>query len=141
MNLKDLAYKEAERIANKMMEEPKEDKASINLTTQEAADKLIKSHKTSKVSKDILAGLEPLFREAKEKGHWFYESFHQVWFSPEELRAEHANGKFIWSDVNWKLLDPSRKLRQLDEVIEKAKEEQTEFQARIDTWRKTQQNA
>lgn len=55
---------------------------------------------------EILKELEPLFKKAEKYGLWFYCNYQDLWFSPNELREEHKNGKFIWGSVNWKLRDP-----------------------------------
>lgn len=54
----------------------------------------------------ILKQLEPLFEKAKKLDFWFYTPYHQMWFSPEALREEHKNGRFIWGPPNWQLRDP-----------------------------------
>ena len=68
----------------------------------------------------ILAGLEPLFKEAEEKGFWFRSNYQNSEFSPQELRAEHAKGSFIWGAVNWQLFDPEIELDKLTIRIESA---------------------
>lgn len=58
----------------------------------------------------ILSGLEPMFKEADATGKWFHCSYQDLWFSPAELRAHHAKGKFLWGAVNWRLRDPAEKI-------------------------------
>lgn len=79
----------------------------------------------------ILAGLEPMFKEAEAKGLWFYCSYQGMWFSPVELRAEHANGKFIWSDVNWRLRSPEEGLRELEDEAARAQVAVVKFSDRM----------
>lgn len=65
----------------------------------------------------ILESLEPLFREALAKKLWFHSSYQDLWFSPAELRRMHAEGRFVWGPVNWKLRAPSEYLeRTLNDV-------------------------
>lgn len=47
-------------------------------------------------TEDLLANLEPMFREAEEKKLWFYCSYQSMWFSPQELRERHEEGRFVW---------------------------------------------
>lgn len=58
----------------------------------------------------ILAGLAPLFDDARQRGLWFHCSYQDLWFSPDELAAEHANGRFVWGTVSWKLRPPQEHL-------------------------------
>jgi len=67
---------------------------------------------------EVLDGLEPMFKEAEEKGLWFYCFYQAMWFSPTELREEQANGKFRWGAVNWKLRNPQDELKSLDKKID-----------------------
>ncbi len=72
--------------------------------------------------------LSAFIDEAEKRGLWLYASYHQLWFSPAELRAEHVNGKFMWSAENFKIRDPQERLDQLDleaESIAKARENMT----------------
>lgn len=57
----------------------------------------------------ILNGLEPLFKEAEKYGLWFYTSYQQLWLSPQELREEQANGRFIWGAANWQIRSPEER--------------------------------
>ncbi len=71
----------------------------------------------------ILIDLAPLFEEAAAKGLWFYCSYQGLWFSPQQLADKHAEGKFIWGAVNWRLRDPAERLHELlkeKEAAEKA---------------------
>jgi len=64
----------------------------------------------------ILNSLKYMFDVAEKEGLWFYCSYQDMWFSPKELKEEHANGKFIWGETNWMLRDPFEKLKQLENV-------------------------
>lgn len=55
---------------------------------------------------EILKSLEPLFEKAERDGLWFFCHYQAMWFSPRELRKEHANGRLAWGPVNWVLRDP-----------------------------------
>jgi hypothetical protein len=67
----------------------------------------------NKQTKEILDGLQPLFDKAEKEGLWFYCSYQQLWFSPNELKNEQSNGRFLWGAVNWQLRDPHEKLKLL----------------------------
>jgi len=58
---------------------------------------------------EVAAQLEPLFQKAENEGLHFYSPYHQLWFSPAELRREQLEGNFIWGAENWKLRDPNEK--------------------------------
>lgn len=75
----------------------------------------------------ILADLQPLFKEAEEKGLWFYGAYHDIWFTPDELRKKHAEGKFLWGAVNWKLRHPSERKTEIDRQIENLNKEKQRF--------------
>lgn len=75
--------------------------------------------------------LGPLFAEAKRTGKWFYGAYHDIWFSPDELEREHANGNFRWGAVNWKLRDPRERLQELDRKAESAILNRAAFIARM----------
>ena len=49
------------------------------------------------------------FQAAERDGLWFYANIAEgkIWFSPDELRAEHAQGNYIWPAANWRLRDPN----------------------------------
>lgn len=79
----------------------------------------------------VKVSLAPLFREAREKKLWFFASHHQIWFSPEELAAQHAKGRFLWGAVNWRLRDPIEALRDLDRKVADAQAERDGFAARL----------
>lgn len=79
----------------------------------------------------ILKSLEPLFREARAKGLWFYCTYQQLWFSPDELAKEHAKGTFIWGPVNWMLRNPKELLTQLEGEIRAAQERYEYAKARV----------
>ena len=62
----------------------------------------------------ILNSLEYMFKVAERDELWFYCGYQGMWFSPKELRKEHANGKFIWGETNWALRNPLEKLEELE---------------------------
>lgn len=72
---------------------------------------------------EILSEMEPLFDEARRNGKWFWCRYQDLWFSPDQLAAQHANGKFIWSAVNWQLRDPIERLKEAQDRASKAQNE------------------
>lgn len=88
----------------------------------------------AKIIANILESLEPLFKEAAEDGLWFYYQgiAGLMIFSPKELKAKHAEGKMIWGPSNWRLVDPSKDLRNLKQSAIRAKKEVKKFEARIE---------
>ncbi len=82
----------------------------------------------------ILKSLEPMFKEAEEKGLWFFTDnmgTGPLWFSPRELRERHKNGVFIWGIVNWRLRYPLQHLQELQENIDYANNEYHKFMDRL----------
>lgn len=82
-------------------------------------------------SNDIVKGLEPLFERADKEGLWFYCSYQNLWFSPEELRKEQANGRFRWGYPNWDLRDPADEVAYLERTIERYQEDLASLKSRI----------
>ena len=75
------------------------------------------------MSEEIREGLIPLFETADENNLWFYCNYQDLWFSPEKLRHEQIEGRFRWGSVNWKLRNPSEKIKALEYAVIKAQEE------------------
>lgn len=50
--------------------------------------------------------LAELIAKAEREKLWLHCVYQDLWFSPQELRAENAAGKFQWGVQNWTLRDP-----------------------------------
>ena len=79
----------------------------------------------------LRAKTAPLFERAEREGLWFYGRYHDIWFSPAELRAMHEQGRFIWGVQNWELLPPAHGLARLQGKMEDAQLAVDEFAARM----------
>ena len=79
----------------------------------------------------VKAGMAPLFHEARAKKLWFFTSYQQIWFSPEELAAQHAVGKFLWGAANWRLRDPVEALNDFDRKIAYVQADRERFAERL----------
>lgn len=79
----------------------------------------------------ILQSLEPLFERAKRNKLWFHCGYQDLWFSPQELRAEQANGRFIWGPVNWNLRSPYELINELKTEIKKSEQTIDKLRQRI----------
>jgi hypothetical protein len=79
----------------------------------------------------IVEGLKPMFKEAEEKGLWFHSSYQDMWFSPAELRAEQAEGRYWWGACNWTLKNPKEELERLVARLGYAQENIEKFKARM----------
>jgi len=79
----------------------------------------------------ILAGLQPLFEEARREGKWFWCAYQDLWFTPDDLAAEHAKGSFIWGAANWRLRDPREKLAQEEAEAKAAAERAARTRAQL----------
>lgn len=65
----------------------------------------------------IIADMEPLIAEAKNKRWWFKSHYQDIWFSPDELRAAMQEGRFVWGPTNWSMSDPRNMLSELQRRI------------------------
>ncbi len=83
------------------------------------------------IKRNVLQDLAPLFQKAKAESLWFCCRYQQLWFSPEELAAKQAEGKFLWGPVHWELRSPSEHLRKLRSKAVKAEEKYLKFRGRV----------
>lgn len=75
----------------------------------------------------IILSLEPLFDKARAEGLWFFSTYQDLWFSPDELQEQHELGQFIWGPVNWQLIDPEIYKRQLEKRLNHAQQALDDF--------------
>jgi hypothetical protein len=87
---------------------------------------------------DPSAELEELCRQAEREGKWLHCAYANLWFSPDELRAENAAGRFRWGAMNWTLRAPHGEWRRLEDVAAAARQEADRFRARIEQWQREQ---
>ena len=80
---------------------------------------------------EILSSLEPMFKEADEKGLWFFCQYQSMWLSPNELKEWHQKGKFIWGEPNWQLKNPIELIAELEEEIKNKQKRILEIKERI----------
>lgn len=71
-----------------------------------------------------------MMKEAEDTGKWFFGQYHQLWFSPAELRAYWAEGRFRWGAVNWKLRDPAEREAELAAQLGEKQAELQRFRER-----------
>ncbi len=86
---------------------------------------------TTEVIKKLIETYLPLFEKAEKENLWFYSAYHDVWFSPAELRTEHENGKFLWSLKRWELKDSQTQLDNLEGTAELAQKNYDKFKKRL----------
>lgn len=67
--------------------------------------------------------MAPLFKQARTEGKWFFSSYQQLWFSPDELEATQRAGRFRWGPDNWRLRDPTEYLAESKRTLDAAREE------------------
>lgn len=85
-----------------------------------------------KIADEYDATMAPLFKDAEERGLWFYTSYQALWFSPSELKAEHAKGSFRWGPDNWKLRDPMEMVKAIDAQRRQLNKDKKEILKRIE---------
>ena len=76
-------------------------------------------------------GLAEMYTEAKATGKWFHLAYQNLWFSPDELKANMAEGRFRYGPVNWRLADPEEHRRFLESAVKEAVANLAEFAARM----------
>jgi hypothetical protein len=76
----------------------------------------------AKQKQAVIAQMEPMFKEAEEKGLWFYTDYQGLWFSPSQLRNSMDKESFCWPPANWRLRNPLEFIQEKLSLIEKAKQ-------------------
>jgi len=76
---------------------------------------------------DILKSLEPMFEKAEKEGLWFYCSYQDLWFKPQELKEKQSNGRFIWGSDNWELRHPFEKIIEINKLIKNLEKSKQRF--------------
>lgn len=73
-----------------------------------------------------------MFAEAVDKRLWFKTtgSNGDIVVSPSELQAEQALGNMLWFPVNWTLIDPTERVRELERHIADAQSNLKAFRER-----------
>lgn len=79
----------------------------------------------------VIASMEPLLKRAEIEGLYLHCSYQDIWYSPEELRAEHANNRMLWGAVNWTLRDPAEHTASLANAVVRARKDLDAWLARI----------
>jgi len=85
---------------------------------------------------EILMGLEPLFIKAEKEKLWFYASYQDSWFSPQELKEKHNENRFLWGACNWELRNPYEIIEQAERRIENYRKELIILKNKIEKWEK-----
>jgi hypothetical protein len=71
--------------------------------------------------------LKELIEQARKEGKWLWCHYQDLWFSPDQLEAENAAGKFRWGPVNWKLRDPQERLSEAERRLASAAAERDQI--------------
>ena len=79
----------------------------------------------------VLEAMQPLLRQARDEGKWLYTNYQCLWFSPDELEAEHGEGRFLWGPENWALRNPEQRITEFEHEIERAKTNLATFKQRV----------
>ena len=66
------------------------------------------------------ATLEKFIDMAEAEGLVLHCHYQDLWFTPDELREENANGRFQWGPVNWELRPAQDRSTQLERQMEQA---------------------
>lgn len=79
-------------------------------------------------------GLYQFIQQARAEGKWLFINSlatGPLWFSPDELEAEHREGKFMWGVGNWHMRDPREQLAAADRAVAAAQNERDRIAKRI----------
>ena len=82
-------------------------------------------------SDEVKAELAPLIEQARAEGLWLWCHYQDLWFSPDELQAQNAKGKFLWGAVNWMLRDPQERVKQAEAAAQRAANELARVRASV----------
>lgn len=65
--------------------------------------------------------LAHVIEQARREKKFCFHPYQSVWFTPDELEAEHAKGRYLWD--GWIARDPEEKVdREVLEIMEALKE-------------------
>lgn len=67
--------------------------------------------------------MKPMIAQARAEGKWLHCHYQDLWFSPDQLEAEHAKGNFRWGPVNWALRDPQERIARARRTVAEAQAE------------------
>lgn len=79
----------------------------------------------------LMVPLNALIEQARAEKKWLWCYYQDLWFSPDELTAQNAEGRFRWGIVNWKLRDPVEMLQEAEQCAAKANAEVEGVRSRI----------
>lgn len=80
---------------------------------------------------EIKEGLKPLFEQAEKEDLIFYCGYQDLFFTPQELKTAHSNGRFIWGVVNWDLRPKNEPIERLESKITMLEEELEKLKIRF----------
>jgi hypothetical protein len=72
-----------------------------------------------------------MFARARAERLWFTTPHQNLWFSPDELAAEQAAGRFRWGPRAWSLENPAVFTRTLELRVEDAQRELERWKERL----------
>lgn len=75
--------------------------------------------------------LEPLIQQAEREDKLLHCSYQDLTFTPAELRARNAEGRFLWGPVNWTLWSVATYLAGYDTALASAKRERDAAYAKV----------
>lgn len=83
---------------------------------------------------EIIESMKPLIQEARDKNKWLRSAYDGSVFSPDEMDRHHAEGRYLWGPVNWRLIDPNYHAQVLADKALAAKREHEHFCERMATY-------
>ena len=79
----------------------------------------------------IMVELESLCKQAEDNKQWLYNSYTDIWLSPNELRQNNREDSFLWGPPNWELRNPYEKLNEYAAQIRNIEGAKLAFNERI----------
>ena len=76
--------------------------------------------------------LKKLIDDAERDGKWLKCNYQGILFSPQELRKENAQGKFVWGVCNWRLVNPREYLIDIPKCVSEMEAKNRDLLRRIE---------
>lgn len=74
---------------------------------------------------------EAFYAKAEANHQWIWDRYHDLWFTPAELRKLQSEGRFRWGVVNFELRDPKERADDLQRKVISAVEEEEAFRTKL----------
>lgn len=87
-----------------------------------------------RMKETVKAEVASLCEIARAKNKWLHCHYQDLWFTPDELLEQNANGRFIWGARNWSISDPEEGIHKLDNEVLHAQRRLDNLRDRVKKW-------